>query len=163
MQICVPPVSLIAQTLCKIREDEEQVLLVAPYSPTWAWFPELISLAAAPPWRIPPRKDLHSQWLGTIWHLRPAFSISEECLLFRPAYSHVVLRPWPGYVPKVPTTPFRDQVVNLQSLPSDEAVPALVLLCPVRALHIYGDRTRNFRSSEQLFVCISAVGSGHIV
>ncbi len=29
-----PPVSLLAQTLCKIREDEEQVLLVAPYWPT---------------------------------------------------------------------------------------------------------------------------------
>ncbi len=26
-----PPVSLLAQTLCKVREDEEQVLLVAPY------------------------------------------------------------------------------------------------------------------------------------
>ncbi len=32
-QICIPPVSLLAQTLCKIREDEEQVLLVAPYWP----------------------------------------------------------------------------------------------------------------------------------
>ncbi len=30
-----------------------------------------------------------------------AFSVSEECLVFGPAYSHVVLRPWPGYVPKV--------------------------------------------------------------
>ncbi|KAI2665879.1 Transposon Ty3-G Gag-Pol polyprotein [Labeo rohita] len=30
-----PPVSLLAQTLCKIREDGEQVLLVAPYWPTW--------------------------------------------------------------------------------------------------------------------------------
>ncbi|KAL0165844.1 hypothetical protein M9458_037688, partial [Cirrhinus mrigala] len=29
-----PPVSLLAQTLCKIREDEEEVLLVAPYWPT---------------------------------------------------------------------------------------------------------------------------------
>ncbi len=26
-----PPVSLFAQTLCKLREDEEQVLLVAPH------------------------------------------------------------------------------------------------------------------------------------
>ncbi len=26
-----PPVSLFAQTLCKVREDKEQVLLVAPY------------------------------------------------------------------------------------------------------------------------------------
>ncbi len=28
-----PPVSLIAQTLCKVREDMEQVLMVAPYWP----------------------------------------------------------------------------------------------------------------------------------
>ncbi len=30
------------------------------------------------------------------------FSVSEECLVFGPVYSHVVLRPRPGYVPKVP-------------------------------------------------------------
>ncbi len=42
-----------------------------------------------------------------------AFSVSEECLVFGPVYSHVVLRPRPGYVPKVPTTSFCDQVVNL--------------------------------------------------
>ncbi len=66
-----PPVSLLAQTLCKLREDEEQVLLVAPHWPTRTWFPELISLATAPPWRIPLRKDLLSQGLGTIWHARP--------------------------------------------------------------------------------------------
>ncbi len=82
-----------------------------------------------------------------------AFSVSEECLVFGPAYSHVFLRPRPGYVPKVPTTPFRDQVVNLQALPSEEADPALALLCPVRALHIYVDHTRSFRSYEQVFVC----------
>ncbi len=28
-----PPVSLLAQTLCKVREEEEQILLVAPYWP----------------------------------------------------------------------------------------------------------------------------------
>ncbi len=61
-----------------------------------------------------------------------AFSVSEECLVFGPVYSLVVLRPRPGYVPKVPTTPFRDQVVNLQALPSEEADPALALLCPVK-------------------------------
>ncbi len=66
-----PPVSLLAQTLCKLREDEEQVLLVAPHWPTRTWFPELISLATVPPWRIPLRKDLLSQGLGTIWHPRP--------------------------------------------------------------------------------------------
>ncbi len=66
-----PPVSLLAQTLCKLREDEEQVLLVAPHWPTRTWFPELISLATAPSWCIPLRKDLLSQGLGTIWHPRP--------------------------------------------------------------------------------------------
>ncbi|XP_016343061.1 protein Spindly-like [Sinocyclocheilus anshuiensis] len=33
-----------------------------------------------------------------------AFSVSEECLVFRPAYSHVVLRPRLGYVPKAMPT-----------------------------------------------------------
>ncbi len=75
-----------------------------------------------------------------------AFSVSEECLVFGPVYSHVVLRPRPGYMPKVPTTPFCDQVVNLQALPSEEADPALALLCPVRALRIYVTRTRSVRS-----------------
>ncbi|CAM4416232.1 unnamed protein product [Leuciscus chuanchicus] len=82
-----------------------------------------------------------------------AFSVDEACLEFGPANSHVILRPRPGYVPKVPTTPFRDQVVNLQALPLEEADPALALLCPVHALRAYIDRTRCFRTSDQLFVC----------
>ncbi len=83
--------------------------------------------------------------------------------MFGPVYSHVVLKPGPGYVPKVPTTPFHDQVVNLQALPSEEADPALALLCPVRALHIYVDRTRSVRSSEQLFVCHGGQQKGKAV
>ncbi|XDV36868.1 hypothetical protein PO909_006583, partial [Leuciscus waleckii] len=82
-----------------------------------------------------------------------AFVTDHACLEFGPANSHVILRPRPGYVPKVPTTPFRDQVVNLQALPLEEADPALALLCPVRALRAYVDRTRCFRTSDQLFVC----------
>ncbi len=62
-----PPVSLLAQTLCKLREEEEQVLLVAPHWPTRTWFPELISLATAPPWCIPLRKDILSQGLVQIY------------------------------------------------------------------------------------------------
>ncbi len=66
-----PPVSLLAQTLCKVREDEEQVLLVAPYWPSRTWFSELMLLATAPPWPIPLRKDLLSQRWGTLWHPCP--------------------------------------------------------------------------------------------
>ncbi len=66
-----PPVSLLAQILCKVREDEEQVLLVAPYWPNRTWFPELMLLATVPPWQIPLRRDLLSQRGGTLWHPRP--------------------------------------------------------------------------------------------
>ncbi len=38
--------------------------------------------------------------------------VDDSCLEFGPGNSCVVLRPRPGYVPKVPTMPFRDQVVN---------------------------------------------------
>ncbi len=92
-----------------------------------------------------------------------AFSVSEECLVFGPVYSHVVLRPRPGYVTKVPTMPFRNQVVNLQALPSEEADPALALLCPIRALHVYVDCTQSFRRSEQLFVCHGGQQKGKAV
>ncbi len=47
----------------------------------------------------------------------------------------------PLYVPKVSTTPFRDQEVNWKALPREEADPAIALLCPVCALCIYMDRT----------------------
>ncbi len=66
-----PPVSPLAQTLCKVRDDEEQVLLVAPYWTNLSWFPELMLLA--PPWQIALRRDLLSQRGGTLhpdlWNL----------------------------------------------------------------------------------------------
>ncbi|KAL0147296.1 hypothetical protein M9458_057398, partial [Cirrhinus mrigala] len=92
-----------------------------------------------------------------------AFSVDETCLEFGPGDSHVILRPRPGYVPKVPTTPFRDQVVNLQALPLEEADPASALLCPVCALRIYVDRTRHFRCTKQLFVCFGGQQKGNAV
>ncbi|KAI2649158.1 putative WD repeat-containing protein C18B5.10c [Labeo rohita] len=88
-----------------------------------------------------------------------AFSVNEACLEFGPADSHVILRPRPGYVPKVPTTPFRDQVVNLQALPSEEADPALALLCPTApgaldtpssSLSALGDSRRGMLSKQRL-------------
>ncbi len=92
-----------------------------------------------------------------------AFSVDDSYLEFEPADSSATLRPRPGYVPKVPTTPFRDQVVNLQALPLEEADPALALLCLVRALRQYTDRTQSFRTSEQLFVCYGGQQKGKAV
>ncbi len=90
-----------------------------------------------------------------------AFSVDESCLEFGTADSSVTLRH--GYVPKVPTTPFRGQVVNLQALPPEEADPALALLCPGRALRQYMDRIQSFRTSEQLFVCYGGQQKGKAV
>ncbi len=89
-----------------------------------------------------------------------AFSVDDSCLEFGPGNSHVILRPRPGYVPKVPTTPFRDQVVNLQVLPRDEADPAIALLCPIHALRVYMDRTQSFRTSDQLFDLLRRTAEG---
>ncbi len=73
-----------------------------------------------------------------------AFSVSEECLVFGPVYSHVVLRPRPGYVPKVPTTPCRDQEVNQQALPSEEGRSSLSVAVSRKSIaHICG-----------LYICI---------
>ncbi len=67
----LPPVSLIAQTLCKVRQDREQILFVAPYWPNQTWFSELVLLASAYPWWIPLRRYLLSQGKTTIGHSRP--------------------------------------------------------------------------------------------
>ncbi len=71
------------------------------------------------PWSRGHRLVSHVQWARSIRGL--------ECNTEAPA----------RLCAKVPTTPFRDQVVNLQALPLEEADPALALLCPVRALRQY--------------------------
>jgi len=45
------------------------------------------------------------------------FMVSESWLEFGPALSHVILRLRHRYVINDPTTPFRDQAVNLEALP----------------------------------------------
>ncbi|KAI2656145.1 Transposon Ty3-G Gag-Pol polyprotein [Labeo rohita] len=92
-----------------------------------------------------------------------ALSISPSCLEFGPGDSKVILKPRHGYVPKVPSTPFRAQVVTLSALPSSEGDQELSLLCPVRALRMYIERSAPFRQSEQLFICFGGRSKGHPV
>ncbi|KAG1932421.1 hypothetical protein F2P79_021235 [Pimephales promelas] len=146
-----PTVSLLARVLCKIKEDEEQGGL-PPLVPSGDLSVDLSAL------QRPPLEPLQSTALlialVSIRRVKDlhALSVDEVCLEFGPAYSHVFLRPRPGYMPKVPTTQ-RDLVVNLQALPLEEAVPALALLCPVRALRTYVDRRRC--SGPQTSSCLS--------
>ncbi len=92
-----------------------------------------------------------------------ALSISPACLEFGPNDSKVVLKPRHGYVPKVLSTPFRAQVITLSALPPSEEDRELSLLCPVRALRIYFERSAPFRRTEQLFVGFGNRAKGHPV
>ncbi|KAL0165753.1 hypothetical protein M9458_037597, partial [Cirrhinus mrigala] len=69
--------------------------------------------------------------------------ISPSCLEFGPGDSKVILKPRHGYVPKVPSTPFRAQVVTLSALPSSE-----------------GDQEALRMKSDQLFVCFGGRNKG---
>ncbi len=77
-----------------------------------------------------------------------------------PGLVKVTLRPRPGYVPKVLSTSFRSQVVTLHSFHPPPFAPSederLHMLCSVRALKIYVDRSNVWRKSPQLllfFLC----------
>ncbi|KAI2664229.1 putative GTP-binding protein EngB [Labeo rohita] len=106
-----PPVSLLAQTLCKIREDEEQVLLVALYWPTRTWFANLKLLCSSH------REDPQ----------RYSVSVAAAEAAMRSTTMQWILH---AFLVNVPTTPFRAQVVNLQSQPPEEGF-ALPLCCCV--------------------------------
>ncbi len=90
-----------------------------------------------------------------------ALSVSPSCLEFGPMDSKIVLKPRRGYIPKVLSTlSFRAQVITLSPLPPSEQDQGLNLLCPVRALRIYIERSVPFRQSEQLFVCFGGRTKG---
>ncbi len=86
-----------------------------------------------------------------------AFSVSETYMDFAPGLVKVTLRPRPGYIPKVLSTSFRSQVVTLHSFHPPPFASSederLHMLCPVRALKLYVDRSKVWRKSSQLFVC----------
>ncbi len=88
---------------------------------------------------------------------------SAHCTEGGPNDSKVILKPRHGYVPKVLSTPFRAQVITLSALPPSEEDRELSLLCPVRALRIYFERSAPFRHTEQLFVSFGNRTKGHPV
>ncbi len=80
-----------------------------------------------------------------------ALSVNPACLEFGPNDSKVVLKPRLGYVPKVLSSPFRAQVITLSMFfPPTGSQESL--LCPVRALREYIERSAPYRKSEQILV-----------
>ncbi len=121
--------------------------------PTWD-LPTVLRALKGPPFEPLQSTNLRSLSLKTALLLAlasvkrvgdlQALSISPACLEFGPNDSKVVLKPRHGYVPKVLSTPFRAQVITLSTLPPSEEDRELSLLCPVRALRIYFERSAPF-------------------
>ncbi len=140
--------------------------------PTWD-LPTVLRALKGPPFEPLQSTNLRSLSLKTALLLAltsvkrvgdlQALSISPACLEFGPNDSKVVLKPRHGYVPKVLSTPFRAQVITLSTLPPSEEDRELSLLCPVRALRIYFERSAPFRHTEQLFVSFGNHAKGHPV
>ncbi len=74
------------------------------------------------------------------------------CLEFGLNDSKVILKPRLGYVPKVLSTLFRAQVITLSALSPLTGSQELSLLCSIRALRVYIERSASYRKSEQRFV-----------
>ena len=66
-----PPIPLIWPTLQRTQGQHHTLILVVPYWTSRPWFPLLQRMALAPPWRLPPRRDLLSQLQGQVWHPAP--------------------------------------------------------------------------------------------
>ncbi len=140
--------------------------------PTWD-LPTVLRAFKGPPFEPLQSTDLRSLSLKTALLLAlasvkrvgdlQALSTSPACLEFGPNDSKVVLKPRHGYVPKVLSTPFRAQVITLSALPPSEEDRELSLLCPIRALRIYFERSAPFRHTEQLFVSFGNRTKGHTV
>ncbi len=167
------PVGRQRQLSCPFSEGSQEVESTsAPYYiPTWIcplyWGPWKALLWAATVYE-PPVTFAETALLLALASVKrvgdlQALSISPACLEFGPNDSKVVLKPRHGYVPKVLSTPFRAQVITLSALPPSEEDRELSLLCPVRALRIYFERSTPFRRTEQLFVSFGNRAKGHPV
>lgn len=86
-----------------------------------------------------------------------ALSVHPSCLLLRGDCSGAVLKPNPSFVPKNIRSSFRSRIIQLEAFHppphGDSREAKLHLLCPVRALTYYVDRTAAVRNTDQLFVC----------
>lgn len=87
-----------------------------------------------------------------------ALAISSTCLEFAPGGVKAILHPRPSYVPKAPSNVGRPMVLHAFH-PSPHVMAEekrLHLLCPVRALNIFNQKSFHWRKSDQLLVCFGS-------
>ena len=139
--------------------------------PTWDLAVVLEGLAEAPfePLESAEAKNLTLKvaFLLAITSLRrvgdlQALAISPTCLEFAPGGVKAILHPRPGYVPKVPSNVARSVVLQAFHPPPHVTAEEgrLHLLCPVRALRVYLEKSSQWRKSDQLLVCFGSPKKG---
>ncbi|KAK0136621.1 hypothetical protein N1851_027194 [Merluccius polli] len=93
-----------------------------------------------------------------------ALSVSEQCIRWNSDGTGVALWPNPSFFPKRLPSAHYNQVIELAaygpSHPPDEEASSAELLCPVRALRCYIQKTAGFRQSDGLFVCYGGLRKG---
>ncbi|XDV48415.1 hypothetical protein PO909_017827 [Leuciscus waleckii] len=153
--------------VCFLRGARRMRPVIQPRVPTWdlAVVLEGLSLAPFKPLDEVSEKcvSLKVAFLLAITSLKrvgdlQALSIAPSCLEFAPGRVRVILHPRPGYVPMVPTNVARSIILQAFHSPSFSSAEEEKhnLLCPVRALKAYVDRSGKWRKSSQLFVCFGA-------
>ena len=88
-------------------------------------------------------------------------ALSTEGILFNPDGSKVIVYPNPSFKPKHITARYQRVPLVLTAFhlsPSSEEERRLHLLCPVRALRLYLDRTAPIRRSTQVLICHGGTG-----
>lgn len=85
-----------------------------------------------------------------------ALSVHESCLQFPPDYGKLMLQPNPAFVSKIKESAYSCPTLELIAFHpppfAQEEERQLNALGPVRASHIYLDRTRDFSRRTRLFV-----------
>lgn len=68
-----PPIALISEVLLKVARSNMVCILIAPWWPAQAWFPEALRLLMNPPIQLPHYRRLLSQPHRQLYHQRPGW------------------------------------------------------------------------------------------
>ncbi|CAG2193387.1 unnamed protein product [Mytilus edulis] len=168
-----PPFRFLSQVLRKISAEQGLIILIAPAWPKQAWFPDLLHLSCARPLVPEQGQDSSSQSREAtsvrVASLRDsfkerasgrrrseihAFSTADYCLRFNRDKSSVTLLTDPAFLAKNQIPGRGSEPIVIPALPDDSSSK---VLCPIRVLLLYLQRTRSLRTSSnsRLFIPIN--------
>ncbi|CAG2208129.1 unnamed protein product [Mytilus edulis] len=157
-----PPFRFLSQVLRKISAESRLIILIAPAWPKQAWFPDLLHLSCARPLVLPVEIKFLSYKCCFLLALASgrrrseihAFSTADYCLRFNRDKSSVTLLTDPAFLAKNQIPGRGSEPIVIPALPDDSSSK---VLCPIRVLLLYLQRTRSLRTSSnsRLFIPIN--------